>query len=95
MKRQIKALKKKHPDAIFLCREGDFFVSYDDDAKVVADVLHLGITDNVCRFPHHALDVYLPRLVRAGKRVAICDQLDEPKPLVKRGITEVVTPKND
>jgi DNA mismatch repair protein MutS len=97
-------IKAKHPDAILLFRVGDFYEMYGDDAVAGAGIL--GITQTkrangvaqyveMAGFPHHALDTYLPKLVRAGKRVAICDQLEDPKmtkKLVKRGITELVTP---
>ncbi|MDR1161155.1 MAG: DNA mismatch repair protein MutS, partial [Tannerellaceae bacterium] len=97
-------IKAKHPDAILLFRVGDFYEMYGDDAVVGSGIL--GITQTrrangvaqyveMAGFPHHALDTYLPKLVRAGKRVAICDQLEDPKmtkKLVKRGITELVTP---
>ena len=102
--RQFNALKKKHPTAILLFRCGDFYEAYEDDAKKVS--LTVGITltrlssgKNIggimTMFPHHALDIYLPKLVRAGYRIAICDQLEEQKltkKLVKRGITETVKP---
>jgi DNA mismatch repair protein MutS len=97
-------IKAKHPDAILLFRVGDFYEMYGDDAVVGSGIL--GITQTkrangvaqyveMAGFPHHALDTYLPKLVRSGKRVAICDQLEDPKmtkKLVKRGITELVTP---
>jgi DNA mismatch repair protein MutS len=95
-------VKAKHPDAILLFRVGDFYEMYGEDAVTGSDIL--GITQTkrngeqsieMAGFPHHALDTYLPRLIRAGKRVAICDQLEDPKmtkKLVKRGITELVTP---
>ena len=97
-------IKSKHPDAILLFRVGDFYEMYGKDAIVGSEILGIvqtkradGIAHYVemAGFPHHALDTYLPKLVRAGKRVAICDQLEDPKfakTLVKRGITEVVTP---
>ena len=90
MKQYIE-MKQKHPDAILLFRVGDFYETFSDDAIVASEIL--GIT--LAGFPHHALDSYLPKLVRAGKRVAICEQLEDPKltkKLVKRGITELVTP---
>lgn len=89
IKKQFDTLKKKHPDTLLLFRCGDFYETYNEDATTAAYVL--GITNtkrgetNMAGFPHHALDTYLPRLIRAGQRVAICDQLDAPKPLVKRG----------
>ena len=97
-------IKSKHPDAILLFRVGDFYEMYGKDAVMGAEILGIvqtrradGIAHYVemAGFPHHALDTYLPKLVRAGKRVAICDQLEDPKltkTLVKRGITELVTP---
>ena len=97
-------IKAKHPDAILLFRVGDFYEMYGEDAVVGAEILGIvqtkranGVAQHVemAGFPHHALDSYLPKLVRAGKRVAICDQLEDPKmtkKLVKRGITELVTP---
>lgn len=94
MMQKCRYLKSKHPDALLLFRCGDFYESYDEDAKECAKVL--GITLTKCMdgtvmagFPHHALDTYLPKLIRAGKRVAICDQLDPPPtPRVKRGVTD-------
>ena len=97
-------IKAKHPDAILLFRVGDFYEMYGEDAVIGAEILGIvqtkkangpGQTVEMAGFPHHALDSYLPKLVRAGKRVAICDQLEDPKltkKLVKRGITELVTP---
>ena len=107
MMRQFYDLKAKHPDALLLFRCGDFYETYNEDASVAADILGITLTKRssvagtsangtaMAGFPHHALDTYLPRLIRAGKRVAICDQLEDPKltkKLVKRGITELVTP---
>lgn len=101
MMRQFRYLKSKHPDALLLFRCGDFYESYEEDAKESARVLGITLTKRssdgtvMAGFPHHALDTYLPRLIRAGKRVAICDQLEDPKltkQLVKRGITELVSP---
>ena len=104
MMKQFLDLKAKHPDAIMLFRCGDFYETYSTDAIVAAEILGItltkrangkGKTVEMAGFPHHALDTYLPKLVRAGKRVAICDQLEDPKmtkKLVKRGITELVTP---
>ena len=97
-------IKAKHPDAILLFRVGDFYEMYGEDAVIGAEILGIvqtkksngpGQTVEMAGFPHHALDSYLPKLVRAGKRVAICDQLEDPKmtkKLVKRGVTELVTP---
>ena len=104
MMKQFLDLKAKHPDAVMLFRCGGFYETYSTDAIVAAEILGItltkrangkGKTIEMAGFPHHALDTYLPKLVRAGKRVAICDQLEDPKmtkKLVKRGITELVTP---
>ena len=104
MMKQFMAMKAKHPDAILLFRVGDFYETYSQDAIVASEILGITLTRRangaarsleMAGFPHHALDTYLPKLVRAGKRVAICDQLEDPKltkKLVKRGITELVTP---
>lgn len=104
MMKQFLDLKAKHPDAVMLFRCGDFYETYSTDAIVAAEILGItltkrangkGKTIEMAGFPHHALDTYLPKLVRAGKRVAICDQLEDPKmtkKLVKRGITELMTP---
>lgn len=99
---QYKDLKKKHPNALLLFRCGDFYETYDDDAEDTAKAVGITLTTRwsdgfknrirLAGFPHHALDTYLPKLIRAGYRVAICDQLEAPKPLVKRGITEIVEP---
>ena len=103
---QFFSLKEKHPDALLLFRCGDFYETYCDDAVDAARILGITLThrnngagakgkDEMAGFPHHALDTYLPKLIRAGRRVAICDQLEDPKltkKLVKRGITELVTP---
>lgn len=89
--KQYKELKAKHPDRLLLFRCGDFYETYNEDADTVGKVLGITVStstwDNthMAGFPHHALDTYLPRLIRAGHRVAICDQLDAPKTLVKRG----------
>ncbi len=103
MKQYIE-MKQKHPDAILLFRVGDFYETFSDDAIVASEILGITLTRRangvsqyveLAGFPHHALDSYLPKLVRAGKRVAICEQLEDPKltkKLVKRGITELVTP---
>ena len=105
MMKQFFDLKAKHPDAVLLFRCGDFYETYCDDAVTAARILGITLTkrnngagvkgDEMAGFPYHALDTYLPKLIRAGKRVAICDQLEDPKltkKLVKRGITELVTP---
>ena len=105
MMKQFLDLKAKHPDAVMLFRCGDFYETYSTDAIVASEILGItltkrnngkaGQTIEMAGFPHHALDTYLPKLIRAGKRVAICDQLEDPKltkKLVKRGITELVTP---
>lgn len=105
MMKQFFDLKAKHPDAVLLFRCGDFYETYCDDAVVASRILGITLTkrnngagikgDEMAGFPYHALDTYLPKLIRAGKRVAICDQLEDPKltkKLVKRGITELVTP---
>lgn len=103
MKQYIE-MKGKHPDAILLFRVGDFYETFSDDAITASEILGITLTRRangsaqyveLAGFPHHALDTYLPKLVRAGKRVAICEQLEDPKltkKLVKRGITELVTP---
>ena len=104
MMRQFLDMKAKHPDAVLLFRCGDFYETYMQDAVIASEILGITLTrrsngasgnTEMAGFPHHALDTYLPKLVRAGKRVAICDQLEDPKmtkKLVKRGITELVTP---
>lgn len=104
MMKQYFDLKAKHPDAIMLFRCGDFYETYSEDAVAAAEILGITLTKRangqsktveMAGFPHHALDTYLPKLIRAGRRVAICDQLEDPKTtkkLVKRGITELVTP---
>ncbi len=106
MMKQFFDLKAKHPDAVLLFRCGDFYETYCEDAITASQILGITLThrnngkaeshgSEMAGFPHHALDTYLPKLVRAGKRVAICDQLEDPKltkKLVKRGITELVTP---
>ena len=102
--KQYFELKEKHPDAVMLFRCGDFYETYSEDAVTAAGILGITLTKRangqakhveMAGFPFHALDTYLPKLIRAGKRVAICDQLEDPKltkKLVKRGITELVTP---
>ena len=105
MMQQFFSLKAKHPDALLLFRCGDFYETYCDDAVDASRILGITLTKRnnsgnkpsteMAGFPHHALDTYLPKLIRAGRRVAICDQLEDPKltkKLVKRGITELVTP---
>lgn len=117
MMKQFFSMKAKHPDALMLFRCGDFYETYGEDAVVAAGILGITLTKRnnsaensieMAGFPHHALDTYLPKLIRAGKRVAICDQLEDPKKkreeikgkkglsqtdkMVKRGITELVTP---
>ena len=104
MMKQFLDLKAKHPDAVMLFRCGDFYETYSTDAIVASEILGItltkrangkGKTIEMAGFPHHALDTCFPKLIRAGKRVAICDQLEDPKltkKLVKRGITELVTP---
>lgn len=106
MMKQFYDLKAKHPDAIMLFRCGDFYETYCEDAVVASEILGITLTKRnnggrngepveMAGFPYHALDTYLPKLIRAGRRVAICDQLEDPKltkTLVKRGITELVTP---
>ncbi|MDE6265918.1 MAG: DNA mismatch repair protein MutS [Muribaculaceae bacterium] len=102
--KQYLEMKQKHPDAILLFRVGDFYETFSDDAISASEILGITLTRRangaassveLAGFPHHALDTYLPKLVRAGRRVAICEQLEDPKltkKLVKRGITELVTP---
>lgn len=102
--KQFFEMKKKHPDAIMLYRVGDFYETFSTDAVTASEILGITLTKRangpgqyieLAGFPHHALDTYLPKLVSAGKRVAICEQLEDPKltkKLVKRGITELVTP---
>ena len=104
MMKQFYEFKHQHPDALLLFRCGDFYETYCDDAVDAAQILGITLTrrnngasqgDAMAGFPHHALDSYIPKLIRAGRRVAICDQLEDPKltkKLVKRGITELVTP---
>ena len=104
MMKQFFDFKAKYPEALLLFRCGDFYETYCEDAVIAAQILGITLThrnngynkgDEMAGFPHHALDTYLPKLIRAGRRVAICDQLEDPKlakKLVKRGITELVTP---
>ena len=97
--KQYYEVKRKHPDAILLFRVGDFYETFGDDAVVASKILGITLTQRagapLAGVPYHAIDTYLPRLVRAGQRVAICEQLEDPKTaktIVKRGITELVTP---
>jgi DNA mismatch repair protein MutS len=102
--KQYNAIKAKYPGALLLFRVGDFYETFGQDAVTAARVLDIVLTKRgngsaseieLAGFPHHALDSYLPKLVRAGHRVAICDQLEDPrfvKGIVKRGVTELVTP---
>src|SRR6185295_3595793 len=102
--KQYYGIKSKYPDALLLFRVGDFYETFGEDAVRAAAVLGIVLTRRangkgtfieLAGFPHHSLDVYLPKLVRAGHRVAICDQLEDPKltkKIVKRGVTELVTP---
>ncbi len=102
--KQYYSIKEKHPDAILLFRVGDFYETFSDDAIKTSQILGITLTKRangsastieLAGFPHHALDTYLPKLVRAGQRVAVCDQLEDPKltkKIVKRGVTELVTP---
>jgi len=101
---QHRAIKQKYPDAVFLFRVGDFYETFGEDAIIASKVLGITLTkrnnntaasSDLAGFPHHALDTYLHKLVKAGYRVAICDQLEDPKlakGIVKRGVTELVTP---
>ena len=102
--KQYNAIKAKHPGALLLFRVGDFYETFGEDAIKASRILDIVLTKRangaashieLAGFPHHALDAYLPKLVRAGERVAICDQLEDPKSvkgIVKRGVTELVTP---
>src|SRR5215468_1090111 len=104
MMQQHGAIKQKYPDAILLFRVGDFYETFGEDAVIAARVLGITLTkrnnaaaasSDLAGFPHHALDTYLHKLVKAGYRVAVCDQLEDPKSvkgIVKRGVTEMVTP---
>ena len=105
MIKQFRDIKKKHPDALLLFRCGDFYETYHDDASIAAKILGITLTrrnnggsgdvTEMAGFPHHALDTYLPKLIRAGKRVAICDQLEDPKSMKKkekRSIAELLQP---
>ena len=103
MMKQFFSMKAQHPDALLLFRCGDFYETYGDDAIEASKVLGITLTRRnnggntgqmeMAGFPHHALDTYLPKLIRAGKRIAICDQLEDPnaKKLVKRGSKELVS----
>src|SRR5512145_587998 len=102
--RQYATIKAKYPDALLLFRVGDFYETFGEDAVKTSQILGIVLTRRangsassveLAGFPHHALDTYLPKLVKAGVRVAICDQLEDPKltkKIVKRGVTELVTP---
>src|SRR5574344_1348835 len=104
MMKQFFAVKAEHPEALLLFRCGDFYETYGDDALIASKVLGIVLTKRsnavpdaipMAGFPYHSLDVYLPRLVRSGYKVAVCDQLEDPKvtkKIVKRGVTELVTP---
>ena len=100
---QFNGIKAKHPDALLLFRVGDFYETFGKDAIKASKILGIVLTNRangsskieLAGFPHHSIDTYLPKLVRAGERVAICDQLEDPKTtkkIVKRGVTELVTP---
>ena len=100
---QYNRIKAKYPDAILLFRIGDFYETFGEDAIKASKILGIVLTNRangssrteLAGFPHHSLDTYLPKLVRAGHRVAICEQLEDPKltrKIVKRGVTELVTP---
>lgn len=102
--KQYDEMKMKHPDAVLLFRVGDFYETFREDAVTASEILGITLTKRangvkgeftyLAGFPHHALDMYLPKLVRAGKRVAICEQLEDPKqkPMAKRKVTELITP---
>ena len=101
--RQYNEIKTKYPDTLLLFRVGDFYETFNDDARKASKVLGIILTkrsnggsdDALAGFPHHSLDTYLPKLIRAGLRVAVCDQLEDPKAvkgIVKRGVTDLVTP---
>src|SRR5213079_1097583 len=104
LQKQYNAIKAKYPGALLLFRVGDFYETFGSDAVAASKVLDIVLTKRgagssseveLAGFPHHSLDTYLPKLVRAGHRVAICDQLEDPrfvKGIVKRGVTELVTP---
>ena len=101
--KQYNDIKSRYPDALLLFRVGDFYETFGNDAIITSKILEIILTNRangsskieLAGFPHHAIDNYLPKLVRAGHRVAICDQLEDPKKtkkIVKRGVTELVTP---
>ena len=102
--KQYNSIKAKYPDALLLFRVGDFYETFGEDAIVASKILNIVLTKRangaaayieLAGFPHHSIDTYLPKLVKAGHRVAICDQLEDPKltkKIVKRGVTELVTP---
>ena len=102
--KQYQEMKQKHPDAVLLFRVGDFYETFSDDAVICSEILGITLTRrangnaahvHLAGFPHHALDTYLPKLVRAGKRVAICEQIQSPlihKKLGKSAVTELITP---
>jgi len=103
--RQYYQIKSKYPDTVLLFRMGDFFEAFDDDAAIVSKICGIALTKRnngaagsqpLAGFPHHQLDTYLPKLVKAGCRVAVCEQVEDPKkktgPIVKREVIEVVTP---
>ena len=103
LSKQYNQIKVKYPGAMLLFRVGDFYETFGEDAIKVSKILGIVLTrrnnggahEELAGFPHHSLDNYLPKLVRAGQRVAICDQLEDPsqaKGIVKRGVTEFVTP---
>ena len=105
--KQYREIKQKHTDAVLLFRVGDFYETYCEDAVAVSEILGITLTRQangnnasieLAGFPHHALDTYLPKLIRHGMRVAICDQLEDPKTaqkFAKRGITEIVSSDNN
>ena len=101
--KQYNQIKARHPQALLLFRVGDFYETFGEDAIKASKILGIVLTKRrngsshieLAGFPHHSMDTYLPKLVRAGQRVAICDQLEDPKmtkTIVKRGVTELVTP---
>ena len=104
--KQYEEMKRKHPDAVLLFRVGDFYETFSEDAVIASDILGITLTRRangannyveLAGFPHHALDTYLPKLVRAGKRVAICEQIQSPliqKKMGKSAVTELITPAN-